>query len=626
MSIVTELKYTANLDKGVCMTPITPSFMGGDQEAHRITVDCYRQNSREAVDLSGAGVTAYFVRADGMTIPLTGETNGNKASVLLPAACYAVMGRFSLVIKLSLNDGTADSINTVFWGEGAVSRSRTDVVIDPDSVIPSLEELLAQIEAMEQATAAAREAAESVEGFKAEVQQEIGQLSESISAQQAVFAASNTANVSEYTNQTAIFIEHSTAHATSLYYRQVTALSTAKKYNFVVTVPVSGEYLIQAGTSSNSGSMVDTVYDGYLSQGKNLIAGYAPSGAYRWLRIDQSIEWDVDVYEQVEGSLAANVQNLLENEAKAPTVKTITAQQFAQSPYNSTIGNLDVNSIVHITPSYGAVDYPHGVAGYYTIMTTGDPSSPAQIAIRLDGRMFSRKKGVSGWYAWSTEALEYSNILLMGSNPAYTDFNDFPVGSIVSVGALALANSPEGYSNTGHDNMDAGVINATVMTFATTHDSPVLVSQICVYYRPVNHGCPRIAWRSALKVDGAYTWSKWSTLSEDGVIHATNKIVDINHLDYTFDDFNDAPINTIYQVDFNVADAVANNPAPGRSGSLMTYGFSDSSRHALTQIYIARDSSLSPALPMMFVRYGTQATTDSYVWTPWCKVVTEVVS
>lgn len=160
MSIVTELKYTANLDKGVCMTPITPSFMGGDQEAHRITVDCYRQHSREAVDLSGAGVTAYFVRADGMTIPLVGETKGSKASVLLPAACYAVMGRFSLVIKLSLDDGTADSIITVFWGEGAVSRSRTDVVIDPDSVIPSLEELLAQIAAMEIATNNANQAAQ----------------------------------------------------------------------------------------------------------------------------------------------------------------------------------------------------------------------------------------------------------------------------------------------------------------------------------------------------------------------------------------------------------------------------------------------------------------------------------
>ena len=180
MSIVTELKYTANLDKGVCMTPITPSFMGGDQEAHRITVDCYRQNSREPVDLSAAGVTAYFVRADGMTIPLSGETEGNKASVLLPAACYAVMGRFSLVIKLSLNDGTADSINTVFWGEGAVSRSRTDVVIDPDSVIPSLDELLAQIDAMETATAAANEAAASVEGFKAEINDQVSQLSEDI--------------------------------------------------------------------------------------------------------------------------------------------------------------------------------------------------------------------------------------------------------------------------------------------------------------------------------------------------------------------------------------------------------------------------------------------------------------
>lgn len=161
MSIVTELRYTANLDKGVTMTPIAQSFLGGDREAHRFVIDCYRLNNREAVDLSGVGVTGYFLRADGVTIPIVGETDGNKASVLLPAACYAVMGRFSLVIKLSLDDGTADSISTVFWGEGAVSRSRTDVVIDPDSVIPSLEELLAQIAAMEIATGNANRAAEA---------------------------------------------------------------------------------------------------------------------------------------------------------------------------------------------------------------------------------------------------------------------------------------------------------------------------------------------------------------------------------------------------------------------------------------------------------------------------------
>lgn len=161
MSIAAPLRYTANLDKGVTMTPITSSFLSGDQEAHRFVVDCYRQNSREAVDLSGVGVTGYFIRADGVTIPIVGKTENNQASVLLPAACYAVQGRFSLVIKLSLDDGTADSISTVFWGEGAVSRSRTDMVIDPDSVIPSLEELLAQIEAMEIATENANTAAEA---------------------------------------------------------------------------------------------------------------------------------------------------------------------------------------------------------------------------------------------------------------------------------------------------------------------------------------------------------------------------------------------------------------------------------------------------------------------------------
>lgn len=218
MSIVTNLRYTANLDKGVTMTPITPSFLGGDQEAHRFVIDCYRQNSREAVDLSGVGVTGYFIRADGVTIPIVGETENNQASVLLPAACYAKQGRFSLVIKLSLDDGTADSIATVFWGEGAVSRSRTDVVIDPDSVIPSLEELLAQIQAMEIATEAANASANN--------------------ANQAATDATNTANAAAASAQ-------ATAEAAAT---QAVEIATAKGDEAVQVATDKGNEAVQIAT------------------------------------------------------------------------------------------------------------------------------------------------------------------------------------------------------------------------------------------------------------------------------------------------------------------------------------------------------------------------------------------
>lgn len=176
MSIVTDLKYSFCFDKGVTMTSIMPAFLCSDEEAHRFIIDCHHSNDSEPVDLAKAGVSAYFIRDDDATIPLNGETDGNTVSVLLPAACYAVTGCFSLVIKLTLGD----SISTIFWGQGAVSRSRTDVIIDPESIIPSLDELLARIDAMEKATLAANEAASSVESFKGEINDRIGQLTEAI--------------------------------------------------------------------------------------------------------------------------------------------------------------------------------------------------------------------------------------------------------------------------------------------------------------------------------------------------------------------------------------------------------------------------------------------------------------
>lgn len=337
-----------------------------------------------------------------------------------------------------------------------------------------------------------------------------------------------------------------------------------------------------------------------------------PSGA-NYLAVRHTVEPTVLDGSKTTTDRVDAIEAVMQN---APVVKSITVQQFSQAPYNNTIGNLDRNTIVNITPSYNAVDYPYGDSTYYTIITAGESSSYIQIAIRIDGRAFTRKRGSSGWYAWTTEALESSNLQLAGPSPTYTDFNDFPVGSILSVNALELTNGPEGYANTGHDALDTGVISAVVMTFATKHDNPTLKAQLCLYYRNATQGTPRMAYRTALLYEGSYLWTNWSMYSEDGAIHATNKIIDINHLDYTFDDFDDAPINTVYQVDLNVADAVAHNPAPGKSGSLLTYGFSNSSRHSLTQIYIALDSGV----PKLFFRYGVIQSADVYAWTAWYQV------
>lgn len=157
MPIVTELHFTADLRRGITMQPLKAALVSGDSEAHRFVVACCRGDT--PVDLAGAGVHGYFIRANGSTVVVDGTVENGRATLTLPTPCYAYPGRFSLVIKASLNG----SVNTILWAEGAVGRCTTDTVVNPGEVLPTLDQLLAQIDAMEEATAQAIAAREDMQ-------------------------------------------------------------------------------------------------------------------------------------------------------------------------------------------------------------------------------------------------------------------------------------------------------------------------------------------------------------------------------------------------------------------------------------------------------------------------------
>ena len=158
MSILTTLSYSTDLDQGIRLQRIRPALLSLDQEAHHFRIACTHGN--QAADLSGASVTGYFLRADGVTVPITGSVEDNCAALTLPAACYTRCGRFSLVVKL----GLGSTISTIFWGEGAVAASRSDAILDQEDLLPDLTELLAQIDAMEAVSQRAEQAAVAAEG------------------------------------------------------------------------------------------------------------------------------------------------------------------------------------------------------------------------------------------------------------------------------------------------------------------------------------------------------------------------------------------------------------------------------------------------------------------------------
>lgn len=151
--ISSEFTRKIDVDAEILMTPIRTLYASGDKNAHTFELSLYR--NKEPLEIDGAGVIGYFIRADGYTVPVDGTASGSVAKVTLSESCYAVIGQFNLIIKVTVGSER----KAVFWGNGYVTRSQTDAIIDPSQTIPSLDELLAQIAATEAAAKAANQAA-----------------------------------------------------------------------------------------------------------------------------------------------------------------------------------------------------------------------------------------------------------------------------------------------------------------------------------------------------------------------------------------------------------------------------------------------------------------------------------
>lgn len=181
-------------------------------KAHTVMIRAVNRDGTDA-DLTGVGVNASMLRADGQTVfPINGSTDGNVAFVILPASCYLVPGRFKLTLNLTLltdpegvddfstetsytkgalvvhegvvyrfttdhaagawtgNDAVLDSATrTALWVEGNVERNISTDIIDPGTPVTNIEGIIetAQTAAQAAASAAAEaiEAAQEAEGY-----------------------------------------------------------------------------------------------------------------------------------------------------------------------------------------------------------------------------------------------------------------------------------------------------------------------------------------------------------------------------------------------------------------------------------------------------------------------------
>lgn len=127
----------------------------GDEKANRFRVELTRNG--EDVDASGCSVIGYLIRPNDETLRIPGTADGSTVYVDITDHGYVYDGNFTLTIKV-YGDGFATAV-AIF--DGQIAKTTSENIVDGDRVIYGVEDILAQIDAMETAEANANEAAEN---------------------------------------------------------------------------------------------------------------------------------------------------------------------------------------------------------------------------------------------------------------------------------------------------------------------------------------------------------------------------------------------------------------------------------------------------------------------------------
>lgn len=165
-----------DINKSLLRTYVGMVLATGDKLANRFGVNVYRQ--RDAVDLTGSAVTGYFIRPNTETVVIPGTVEGNTAYVDLPQACYTNDGTFSLAIKINKDDVTM-AVRVI---DGCIRLTQTDALVDPGEAVPNLDDIFAQIAAVENATANANQATETANAAAANADAKALELTQVVNA------------------------------------------------------------------------------------------------------------------------------------------------------------------------------------------------------------------------------------------------------------------------------------------------------------------------------------------------------------------------------------------------------------------------------------------------------------
>ena len=203
MAINWSIEQSVDLTRGAQDPQVWPDalLVQGDENAHTWRV-AIRIGGKPAT-IRGT-VTGYFIRSDDYMVPVEGSLDGHIASVTLNASCYAVEGDMRAVMQIE-TDGLTLTLAAIIL---PVRRLLSDSIVDNEHKIPSIAELLAQVEAMKKAIADAKSATENAEAQAAAARSAADKAYKSASAaddaaSDAILAAGDADDAADAANQAA---------------------------------------------------------------------------------------------------------------------------------------------------------------------------------------------------------------------------------------------------------------------------------------------------------------------------------------------------------------------------------------------------------------------------------------
>lgn len=152
------LEYDVDLDAPLHVRTLSGLLAEGDKDANRITIRLSRDGKTESAD--GLTVAGSMTRADGYEVAITGSVNGSVVTAELNEYCYAVGGTFGLYVQLKAADGSVR--RTILLLAGYVQEKGHGEQIDTGTPMPSIDDVVAQLEEMKRVTEETEAAADYI--------------------------------------------------------------------------------------------------------------------------------------------------------------------------------------------------------------------------------------------------------------------------------------------------------------------------------------------------------------------------------------------------------------------------------------------------------------------------------